>query len=155
MGLHRHCRSSSHNVSTIRQFIMFLREKEKKCFNVNQSTPKLIMMDFSMALISATVQEICKKNLIQYINRTNRIVTGDASIDLGKTFVHICYSHLMKRNKFFLNQQFKKTERKCLLEFCMHWFSRLVECRYLKENKELVVYGQVIFCTKTKTPMKL
>ena len=79
-----------------------------------------------------------QRNLKTYINGTLRILNGTASKkDLKNTLIHICYSHLMKRNKINLlklleGKQLKQKNE--IIEFCMLYFSR-----YLHDTKEFVM----------------
>ncbi|XP_066911972.1 uncharacterized protein [Clytia hemisphaerica] len=136
--------SSSHSVPSIRRFLMSLQEKEKLVFN-KISRPSLILVDYSVALIVACVNEFCGESLPEYINRTFRIVNG-LEDNLMKTLLHICFSHITKRNKYVLK---KLKSPKKAVSLAMHWFSRLTECRFLAELEELVKLGQIVFMTPT------
>ena len=52
--------SNSHNVESIRSFYMILQEKEKIVFNGRVATPRLIMTDYSLALILSCLSEFEK-----------------------------------------------------------------------------------------------
>ena len=61
---------------------------------------------------------------------------------------------MMKRNKANLLKlleckQFKQKNKS--EEFCMLWFSRLVECRYLNETKEFVMHGFIVLASQYHT----
>ena len=69
------------------------------------SDPRLIITDYSLALIMAFIKEFCKENLKTYINRTFKTLNGTASReDVKSTLIHICYSHMMRRNKINLSK---------------------------------------------------
>ena len=50
-------------------------------YQAGLSDPKLIITDYSLALIMACINKFCKENLKTYINRTFRVVNGTASRD--------------------------------------------------------------------------
>ena len=63
--------SSSHNVESIRSFFMIMQEKEKNVFNGRVTTPRLIMTDYSLALILSCLSEFVKENLEDYPGESN------------------------------------------------------------------------------------
>ena len=120
----------SHNVTSIRQFIIPVQKKDKECFNGIAENPRLVMMDYSFALILATIREFYHESLTQYLNRTYEIVSGKASFeDSKRKLIHICFSDIMKRNKTVLSRL--EIEKSSIKEFYMQWFARVTECRFL------------------------
>ena len=144
--------TSSHSTESLRHFIITLQEREKLAFRGTISTPKLIMTDYSLALILIRLSEFCKETLVQYINRTFKIVTGKASdVDLKKSILHICFSHVMNLNRRNLDKKMLHTsssDKNKLTCFCMQWFARLTECRFLEEKEELVLLGRTVFVSQ-------
>ena len=88
-----HFITSSHSVESIKSFLMTLQEKKELVFGV-QAMPRLLLTDYSLALILASLRVFSKETLKQYINRTFRIIKGTASdTEANSMLVHICYSH--------------------------------------------------------------
>ena len=127
--------SNSHNVESIRSFYMILQEKEKIVFNGRVATPRLIMTDYSLALILSCLSEFAKESLQQYINKTWRIIQGKARTEeLNSIILHICFSHMMNQNRRNLQKHLKRGPKQvnAIRNVCMQWFTRVIECRYLE-----------------------
>ena len=60
--------TTNHNIFSIRQLLMKLRELEFHIFREN-ATPQLVITDYSKAKTLAVLLEINKKSLNQYLNR--------------------------------------------------------------------------------------
>ena len=127
--------SSSHNVESIRSFFMIMQEKEKNLFNGRVATPRLIMTDYSLALILSCLSEFAKESLQQYINKTWRIIKGKATTEeLNSIILHIIFSHMMNQNRRNLQKHLKRGPKQvnAIRNVCMQWFTRVIECRYLE-----------------------
>ena len=91
------------------------------------------------------------KNIYQF-KKTFRIVNGTASRFKKYFDSHVLL--MMRRNKINLSKllECKQLKQKNeIKEFCMLWFSRLVECKYLNEAKEFVMHGFIIFTSQYHT----
>ena len=62
------CITTNHNIFSIRQPLMKLRELEFQIFREN-ATPQLIVTDYSKAIIQAVLLEFNKESLNEYLNR--------------------------------------------------------------------------------------
>ena len=79
---------------------MAIHEKEYRGNEGNITNPRLIITDFSWAIILACMKEFCNNDLREYLDRTFRIVIGkDTENDLGRTIIHICLAHVMNMNR--------------------------------------------------------
>ena len=133
---------------------MILQEKEKNVFNGRVATPRLIMIDYSLALILSCLSEFGKESLQQYINKTWRIIEGKATTkQLNSSILHICFSLMMNLNRRNLQKHLKSGSKQvnAIRNVCMQWFTRVIECRYLEELQELVLIGKTIFCCPNQT----
>ena len=85
----------------IRQFLGTIHEQECiKYNNGNVRNPKLIMHDYSMAIIQACLNEFCNENMRDYSDRTYKTVSGKANgPKLEKTFLHVCAFYMMRINR--------------------------------------------------------
>ena len=72
--------SSNQDQFAIRRFFSMIHEKEYQKYGPSGLTnPRLIVLDFSMALIQAALQEFTNESLKQYLDRTFGIITGEAT----------------------------------------------------------------------------
>eukprot|EP00111_Clytia_hemisphaerica_P004161 TCONS_00011901-protein len=70
--------SSEHNVFSIRQAFSRLREVENRIYGSgNAVSPKLIIIDYSAAMVQAVLQEFTGSTLEEYLERTYRIIHGN------------------------------------------------------------------------------
>ena len=128
--------SSNHGVDSIRSPIIALRGKEKVIFGFNINPP-LIILDFSSAIIISCLIEFSKEDVREYLNRTFRIVKGDASeMDLGKSLLHICTAHIMNTTKRFVRNKYSKEKSK--IKFALRVTGRLIHVRDIDECGQLV-----------------
>ncbi len=93
--------TSNHDRFSIRRFLSAIHEKEcHKYGNKEKTNPKLIMLDFSWALIEASLDECCGEETNDYSNRTHRVITGKATNgDLNKSLLHICVYHVIQMRR--------------------------------------------------------
>ena len=139
--------SSTH---TIRFPLINLFDKEKKLFGLN-IYPRLIILDFSYALIIACLNELCKEDVCGYLNRTFRIIRGDASADdLNKSLLHVCIAHIMNNSKRFLNSRYPKDGAK--KNFAMRMVGRLIHVRDLGECKQIVSNFKIVLMNEYDSP---
>ena len=119
---------------------MAIHEKEYRKNRANITSPRLVLTDFSWAIILACLREFCSCGLTEYLNREHRIITGAApEEDLGKTILHICLAHAMNMNRRELNKAFKN-DQNCdsKVHFTMRFIACLVNAKYLRESIELM-----------------
>eukprot|EP00794_Sanderia_malayensis_P004195 gene4195-4754_t len=147
--------SSAHTTEAIGQCLLSLKEKEKEIFNNRISQPALILVDNSLAMITACLIVFNNESMKTYIDRTLRIVQGKATAaDLHLTILHICYSHSMKWNKTMIHKLAKRrldATTAYVSNFLMHFFARLIECRRLDELTRLVKLGMVLLMSRFLT----
>ncbi len=140
--------SSSHDqyaIGTLRA----IHEKEFEKYK-HTTNPRLILMDFSWAIILACVREFCGENIIEYVNRTKRIVEGNGSeVDISKSLLHICAAHIMKAAKSNILTKYCTTLNKhSQVHFAMRSMGRLINCKILSEAVEIVKWLQIIMTTE-------
>ena len=104
------------------------------------TTPRLVITDYSWAIILACLREFCGSNLSQYLDRTYRIVTGTANADdLNKTIIHICLAHVMNMSRREVNKIFASDiDRGSKTHFAMRIMACLVNARDLLEAEEII-----------------
>ena len=91
---------------------MAIHEKEYRKNKGTITNPRLLITDFSWAIILACIREFSMESLTEYLNRTYRIITGKAlHEDLHKTFIHICLAHVMNMNRREALKIFKRTQK--------------------------------------------
>ena len=93
--------ANEHDTETIRRLFHELRCCERKIFKRSaHATPLGIMTDFSLAIITAALQEYNAETYHHYLERTFLIMTGKAlARDLTKLYVFTCTAHIMKNVK--------------------------------------------------------
>ena len=100
----------------------FLEDETKRYRYTTHSVPILCITDVSWPIIKCLVESFHKETLEQFICRSYRISSGNASIeDLPtisvKTFVHISLCHAMKAFARKIGKCFKK--EKYFMKYCM------------------------------------
>ena len=131
--------SSSHDQYAIGTFLRAIHEKEFEKYK-HTTNPRLILMDFSWAIILACVREFCGENIIDYVNRTKRIVEGNGSeVDISKSLLHICAADIMKAAKTNILTKYCATLTKhSQVHFAMLSMGRLINCRIFSEAVKIV-----------------
>ena len=70
---------------------MKLKEMEQKNFGKPNDGPKLVIVDYSKAMIKAEFHEFSGELLYQYSDRAHRVIHGDSKKDdFSRTFIHVC-----------------------------------------------------------------
>lgn len=146
--------TSNQDPFSIRRFLNMIQEKECHKYGTRGKTnPKLILLDFSMALIQACLDEFCAEEFNEYLDRTHCIVTGCASNHaLAKSILHICAFHVMKmcrRNAKRLCN--KEQDEKSQVHFASRLMGRLINCKSLDEAGRIVDKAFVVLRTKKAT----
>ena len=97
-------------------------------------------MDFSWAIILACVREFCREDLIEYLNRTKRIVNGLATdMDISKPLLHICAAHMMKATKNYIITKYSTDlNKQSQVHFAMRSMGRLINCKSFPEAIKIV-----------------
>ena len=132
--------TTSHDQYSIRQFLMAIHDKEYRRNKANITNPRLVMIDYSWAIILACMKEFCTSSLEEYLNRTVRIIMGKANKeDLGKSRIHICLAPVMNMNCRECKKIFKN-DRECSskIHFCMRFLACLVNSQDVGEAVGLV-----------------
>ena len=146
--------SSNQDQFAIRRFFAMIHEKEYQKYGPSGLTnPRLIVLDFSMALIQAALQEFTNESIHQYLDRTYRILTGGATqYDLQKSILHVCSFHVMRmcrRNA----QRYRNREQSesSQVHFAMHLVGRIIQCKSLDEVASIIERAVVVMKTKYAT----
>ena len=71
----------SHTTDSIHYSFMTLHEKENVTFEGRLSKQKPLVCDMSIPLYAAALMEFTKETVVQYLNRTYKIVKGIANND--------------------------------------------------------------------------
>ena len=133
-----------------RHFLNVVHEKEcHKYGSRGKTNPKLILLDFSMAMIQA----FCAEDLNQYLDSTHSIMTGCASDQaLQQSLLHICASHVLKmcrRNAIRLGN--KEQDEKSLVQFASRPMGRLINCKSLGKAERIVDKAIIVLRTEKAT----
>ena len=92
--------TSEHNTFSITQLLMKLKQIEQKIFEKPNCGPKLVIADYSKAMIKTLLHEFSGESLYQYLDRVYRIIHGDSKIDdFNRTFIHVCAYHLFQMGR--------------------------------------------------------
>ena len=128
--------TSNHDQYSIKRFFGTIHELENLRYgNEKLSNPKLILLDYSLAIIHATLSEFCSETLTNYIDRTYKVVTGAASADdLSKTFLHVCSFHMMRiGRKHAAKHSGDGDEGKSKIHFALRVLGRLINSSSLDD----------------------
>ena len=129
-------------------FSTFLEDETKRYRYTTHSVPILCITDVSWPIIKCLVECLNKETLEQYLYRSYKICSGNASIqDLPtisvKTFVHISLCHAMKAFARKVGKCFK--EDKNFIKYCMSLLANsgtLVDIYEICENLFTVLLSQ-------------
>ena len=138
--------SSCHTAESIRLMICKLKEKEKDIFGCRVVTPALIMSDFSIAIIIASLREF-NKSPEEFMECGYRIITGVATEnEAKKTIHHVCSAHMMKLIKGHAQKCCESNlSKNSQIHFAMRYFGRLICSSTLKEMRSIVCLGHFTF----------
>ena len=141
--------SSQHTAQSIGLMIRKLKERERAIFPKGV-TPALVMSDFSMAIINASLREFNNESLGDYFERGFRIVTGKATkAEAEKTIHHVCSAHMMQLIKRHAKDLCEKgLPTKSQVHIAMRFFGRLLSANTLHDMKDIIRLGYTIFNTK-------
>ena len=123
--------TNEHSVESIGYFLQTIKKMESKMMKMkSEPLPCKIVMDYSQALMNAVIEVYNKETFVQYLNRTNAIMQGSAEQeDLNKTFVTICYAHVMKMVKRNVEKQGNSSQ----IHLAMQFMGRFINCNSLQE----------------------
>ena len=144
--------TNKHDQFAIEEFLRMLHEKEYRKYK-QTTNPRMVMTDFSWAIIQACLKVFCNETLTEYLNRAYRIVTGSADgEDFLKTRLHVCAAHMMKLNKIHANAKHcKKFDAKSQVHFAMRLFGRLMNCQSLDDAFSFAKYAKIVLTTAKAT----
>ena len=111
------------------------------------------MLDFSWALIQASLDEFCREETNDYLNRTRREITGKATTDdLNKSLLHICAFHVMQMCRRNAKRLYNKEQNeKSQVHFASRLMGRLINCQSIEEVDRLVEKVIIVLRTKRAT----
>ena len=143
--------TTSHNIFSIRRMLSNLKEAEYKIFKKN-AKPKLIITDYSKAMIQAVLMELSGETLEAYLKRSYRIVFNKCQPDdFDRMFIHICSYHVLKINYENIKKEFPGKECTSVVHFGQRFFGRLVSCRNIEDAVNLVKHGLTVMTSYTVT----
>ena len=103
--------TSEHNAFSIRQPLMKLEEMEQKKFGKRNCGPKVVIVDYSKAMIKAVSHEFFGESLYQYLDRAYRIIHGDSKTDdFSRTFIHVCTYHVLQMGRRKIKEILKSSK---------------------------------------------
>ena len=143
--------TNKHSTEAIRKLFQALRERELSIYKRSgNAVPLGIMTDFSMAIITAAIREYNAESYRQYLDRTFRVMKGQArQEDLGKLYVFLCIAHMMKNVKIHAVADKGDPNIKAIQHLVMRFFGRLIHCNDLDESTLLVKAAFVLFKSET------
>ena len=136
--------TNEHDIDSIRRLFRELRTCEGKIYKPScKATPFGIMMDVSLAILSAALLEYNNESYLEYLQRTFEIMTGKAKKkDINHLFVFICTAHIMKNvKKCAARGDPMNTSMK---HFAMRFFGRLIHACSLEEASSIVKVGFIV-----------
>ena len=130
-----------------------IHEKEYRKYKVITS-PRMVMTDFSWAIIHACLKVFCNETLTDYLNRSYRIVIGEAADEeFLKTRLHVCAAHMMKLKKKHASEKFfKKFNCESQVHFAMRLFGRLLNCHSSTDVISLAKSAKIVLTPEVATP---
>ncbi len=146
--------TSNHNCFSIRSFLTMIHKKEcHKYSSKGLTNPKLILIDFSMALILACLDEFCGESISKYLSRTSRVISGTASSqDLNKPFLHICSFHFIKMCRMIAKRLYNRgQDEKSQIHFAMCLLGRLINCTSRRDAYKIVRRAVMVLKSKFAT----
>ena len=132
------CMSTTHSVYSIRLFLLKFKECHGKIFEKKRLPSPKVIMDYSLALIIASVKEFNGESISDFNERAFGIVSGAADdADLKKTIIHVCAAHVLKLNKNHATElEELKEEKSSQIHIAMRFFGRFLNCETLSEMTE-------------------
>ena len=90
--------TTNHTAFQIKQFLESVVFNGRKLFGSRLSNPKIILLDFSLAIISASVQAFNRMTITQYLNHCYDYLKNSQP-DLPQTLVFVCSAYILNRCK--------------------------------------------------------
>ena len=139
--------TNSHTSDSIKRLFQELRYREREVFKSSENAmPIGIMTDFSLAIINAAISEYNNETFKQYIERTYKIMVGEAPRqDLEKLFVFTCTAHIMKNVKRNAGKSKDVPWQSSKQHSAMRFFGRLIHSSSLAEATNLVFTAYIVF----------
>ena len=140
--------TNKHDQFSIGDFLKMIHEREYRKYG-ETTNPRMVMTDFSWAIILACLKQFCNESITDYLDRSYRLITGIATQnDLGKTLLHVCSSNMMKLNKkHAVGKKSPAGTKKSQVHFAMQFFGRLMHCTTLADAVQLVRSAEVEMTT--------
>ena len=131
--------TSEHNMFSIAQPLMKLKQMEQKIFGKPNCGPKLVIVDYSKAMIKTLLHEFSGESLYQYLDRVYRIIHGDSKIDdFNRTFIHVCAYHLFQMGRGKIKEILKHSKNNSQIHFVQRILVRLLCYTDLKKARRFV-----------------
>ena len=141
--------STDHTSFSIKWFIEHVINNGKKIYGQRLKQPKILIMDFSLALISGAIMAYNQQTITTYLDICYDYVNGKTVI-LPPTLVFVCAAHILNRVKIFLKQ--KKSQNVHLI---LKLMGKLITSTDMKEIKKIAEVSQVVFDSRKITKQVL
>ena len=135
--------STDHTSFAIKLFIEYMIVNGKKIYGEKLVQPKIIVMDFSLALIGGVIGAYNRQTLTDYLDQCYDYLRGKSGI-LPLTVVYVCAAHILNRVKYFL----KKTSA-ANFNTIMALMGRFITYSDFNKIRVLCEISKVIFMSKT------
>ncbi|KAJ8017929.1 Ubiquitin carboxyl-terminal hydrolase 36 [Holothuria leucospilota] len=143
--------STNQSEPTITNWLQLLRYREKRLYgHKNITTPCLISSDRSLPLLVSSLKVFSGETMKQYLQRSWRIVSGEASnADLNGMVIHSGLSHFMKDGKEYCRKYYKKENA----WFGMSLFRLLAAVRLKQEFVQLLYSICIVLRAEHYSPL--
>ena len=110
--------------------------------------PKIIMTDFSLAIISGVLEKYNRQNIKEYLEKCVEIIICKEEILSNITVVSVCSAHLLRGIKYFIEKSQWYHRSKALKKIVFKSLARLVVCTGFSIVKKIMKSVYYLFSSK-------
>lgn len=140
--------SSAHDMSYISQFLLKMKNDYLSIYN--NFNFRLVVTDWSWAMIHSIVEQINRQDIHEYAQFIFDFAKGDSEINQNKSYIILCASHVMKNVADHL-RKLKFSE--FIHKYACFCFSLLLNSTHLVHSSEIFRLICIVFLSKNKTKL--
>ena len=141
--------TSDHTKDSIYLFLSQIQKNLLSLVNLSSNVkPKLIMTDFSLAIISGVIKEYNRQNLKEYLEKCFQIITDNEEMPSNITVVSVCSAHLLRGIKYFTEKLQWYHRNKALKKIVLKSLGHFVVCSDFSIVKTIVKFVYYVISSK-------
>ena len=133
---------------------MKLKEMEQIFFEKPNCRPKLVILDYSKAMIKAVLHEFSGESLYQCLDRAYRIIHGDSKKDdFSRAFIHVSAYYFLQMGRREIKEISKNNKNNSQVHFFQWILGRLICYTDLKEARLFLKNIYIVLTTERSSDL--